>query len=129
YGDGTQIKGGTAFKLSPASGSWTETVIHSFGNGADGANPRCNLILDSSGNVFGTAMNGGAANEGAVFEISPQAHGGWKEKLIYSFNTTTNFGDGFRPVAGLVFDKSGNLFGTTTVGGGLGGGAVFELSP
>ncbi len=129
FGDGTQSKGGTAFKLAPVSAGWTETVIHSFGNGTDGANPRCNLVFDSSGNVYGTAMNGGANAFGAAYEISPQAHGGWKEKLIYSFSPVNNFGDGLHPAAGLVFDKSGNLYGTTIFGGGQGGGIVFELSP
>jgi uncharacterized repeat protein (TIGR03803 family) len=129
YGDGTESKGGIAFKLAPGSTGWTETVIHSFGNGTDGANPRCSVVLDSSGNVYGTAMNGGAHSEGAVFKISPQAHGGWKEQVLYSFNPAIDFGDGVQPVAGLVFDESGNLYGTTTVGGEQGGGTVFELSP
>lgn len=129
YGDGTITKGGVAFKLAPGSKGWTETVIHSFGNGTDAANPRCNLVLDSSGNIYGTAMNGGANGYGAAYEISPQAHGGWKETLIYSFNPANNFGDGDRPEAGLIFDKSGNLYGTTVFGGGEGGGIVYELSP
>lgn len=129
YGDGTVSKGGIAFKMASGSSGWTETVIHSFGNGTDSANPRCNLVLDSSGNLYGTALNGGANGDGAVYEISPQAHGGWKEKLIYSFNPVNTFGDGARPVAGLVFDKTGNLYGTTVFGGGEGGGIVYELSP
>lgn len=129
YGDGTVSKGGTAFKLAPGSKGWTETVIHSFGNGTDAANPRCNLVLDANGNVYGTAMNAGANGYGAAYEISPQAHGGWKEKLIYSFNPANNFSDGGRPEAGLIFDKSGNLYGTTVFGGERGGGIVYELSP
>ena len=69
-------------------------------------------------------MNGGANAFGAVYEISPQVHGGWKEKLIYSFSPANTFGDGVHPVAGLVFDKSGNLYGTTAFGGDLGGGIL-----
>lgn len=130
YGNGAENVGGTAYKLSPSStGSWTESVIHSFGHGTDGAVPQCNLIRDSSGNLYGTTTTGGADNFGTVFEVSPQSAGGWKEKVLYSFDPFNSSGDGWLPVAGLIFDKTGNLYGTTSIGGSLGGGTVFELSP
>ncbi len=134
YGNGTENVGGTAYKLTPpakSGASWTETVIHSFGNGADGVSPKANLVLDTEGNVYGTTMLGGTLSGGTVFEISPQTKGGWAEKVLYNF--LSNFGDGDKPVAGLIFDSSGNLYGTTSRGGGWGGGTgggiVFELSP
>jgi uncharacterized repeat protein (TIGR03803 family) len=134
YGNGMQNVGGTAYKLAPptkSGGGWTETVIHSFGNGTDGISPRANLVLDKVGNLYGTTMLGGASSGGTVFEISPQTKGGWKETVLYNFLSVAF--DGYQPVSGLIFDSSGNLYGTTSRGGGWGGGTggglVFELSP
>ena len=128
FGNGQNNVGGTAYKLAKSGTTWTETVIHSFGSGTDGAVPRSNLTLDTAGNVYGTTPQGGAQASGTVFKISPQSGGGWKESILYSFNPG-NFEDGDRPVAGVIFDNSGNLYGTTTFGGEQGGGIVFELSP
>lgn len=105
-------------------------MIHSFGNGVDGVSPKANLVLDTANNVYGTTIVGGQNGVGTVFEISPQSNGGWEEKVLYSFAASF---DGNKPVSGLIFDSSGNLYGTTTrggfLGGGTGGGMVFELSP
>jgi uncharacterized repeat protein (TIGR03803 family) len=128
FGNGQNNVGGTAYKLAPRGGTWTETVIHSFGSGTDGAVPRSNLTLDTSGNLYGTSTQGGAKTFGAVFKISPQSGGGWKESVLHSFNPG-NFEDGDGPVAGVIFDNAGNLYGTTTSGGEQDGGVVFELSP
>ncbi len=73
------------------------------------------------------AYNGGTDNVGAVFELSPNGSGGWTEKVLYSFSSTTR--DGNYPEGGLVFDGAGNLYGTTQEGGIHGGGTMFELSP
>jgi uncharacterized repeat protein (TIGR03803 family) len=128
YGDGSEYVGGTAFQLAPKSGGgWRETAIHSFGNGTDGLSPRAGVIIDTAGNLYGTTFLGGANSEGAVFEVSPQSGGGWKEQVLYSIDPF-NGQDGFRPLGGLVFDSAGNLYGTTSVGGTLGGGTVFKLS-
>ncbi len=134
FGNGTENVGGTAFKLAPPSksgGSWTESVIHSFGSGSDGISPKANLVLDSAGNLYGTTKLGGSSSGGTVFEISPQTKGGWKETVLYNFLSVVF--DGYQPVAGLIFDSAGNLYGTTSRGGGWGGGTgggiVFELSP
>lgn len=125
---------GTVFELSPASGGgWTEAVLYSFGTvSGDGVEPVAGLVFDSAGNLYGTTTAGGAYNEGAVFELSPQSGGGWTEKVIYSFGAVTN--DGNSPRRGsLVFDAKGNLYGTTNEGGtngaSPGDGTVFELSP
>jgi uncharacterized repeat protein (TIGR03803 family) len=127
HGNGSENVGGTAYKLAPKSGGgFTETVIHSFGAGTDGVSPRCNLILDSSGNLYGTAFQGGSVGAGMVFELSPQSGGGWTEKTLHSF--AGGGSDGSLPSAGLIFDTAGNLYGTT-VGSSNGGGTVFKLTP
>jgi uncharacterized repeat protein (TIGR03803 family) len=130
---GTTSSGGTnfygiAFELSPnGSGGWTETVLHSFGAGTDGASPPAGLIWDGAGNLYGTTYAGGTSNVGTVFELSPNGSGGWTETVLYSFNS--NGSDGNYPYAGLVFDRAGNLYGTTYLGGTYNIGTVFELSP
>ncbi len=133
---------GTVFELSPrVGGGWSETVLHSFGNGTDGKYPYAGLIFDSAGDLYGTTANGGIhvggscyLGCGAVFELSPREGGGWTETVLHSFGSGT---DGARPYAGLLFDAAGNLYGTTYEGGihntcfyeGLTCGTVFEISP
>jgi uncharacterized repeat protein (TIGR03803 family) len=102
-----------------------ETLLHSFGNGGDGAYPS-GLVFDAAGNLYGTAATGGAYNWGTVFELSPQAGGGWTETILHNFN---NNGDGLAPSVGLIFDAAGNLYGTTDAGGLYQNGTVFELEP
>jgi uncharacterized repeat protein (TIGR03803 family) len=108
-----------------------ESLVWSFGGYSnDSINPESSLILDASGNLYGTTAKGGANGEGSVFELMPVAGGGWTEKVIYSFNPTGAYKDGYTPLGSLVFDSSGNLYGTTSAGGnGSTAGSVFELSP
>jgi len=129
---------GTVFELSPnGSGEWTETTLYTFQGGSDGAAPRGGLIVDQSGNLYGTASEGGEGTGecgvgcGTVFELSPNGSGGWTETTLYTFQGGS---DGFAPAGGLIFDQSGNLYGMTIWGGGTGCygagcGIVFELSP
>jgi len=116
---------GIAFELSPMpDGEWAETVLHNF-NWTDGAHPEANLIFDSSGNLYGTTVYGGANGQGTVFELSPAEGGGWTEQVLHSFGEAF---DGVQPHAPLIFDSSGNLYGTTA--GHRGNyGSAFELSP
>jgi uncharacterized repeat protein (TIGR03803 family) len=133
YGSGSEYDGGTAYELAPqSSGAWRETILHSFGNGSDGASPRnAGLILDKAGNLYGTTSLGGlpfsfrSTTQGTVFELSRQTAGTWNETVLYEFNEA-NGEDGYQPVAGLIFDAQGNLYGTTASGANQG---VFELSP
>jgi uncharacterized repeat protein (TIGR03803 family) len=129
---------GTVFKLSPATGgSWTETILYNF-IGPKGFQPQSDLIFDAAGNLYGTAHFGGTGNaSGTVFELTPQAGGGWAVKLLYDFGKSNGSG-GSNPVAGLIFDAAGNLYGTTLTGGSgpcpadgpKGGcGTVFQLKP
>jgi uncharacterized repeat protein (TIGR03803 family) len=106
-------------------------IIYSFAGGADGAYPESDLILDASGNLYGTTFQGGAIGGGTVFELI-RTKDGWKHQVLYSFGTSHN--DGAEPTAGLIFDSAGNLYGTTSGGGGSncygsGCGTVFKLSP
>ncbi len=120
---------GTAFELSPREGGgWTETVLHSFGNGTDGQNPYAGLIIDAAGNLYGTTGGGGIHGDGTVFELSPREGGGYTETVLHSFgNPATQDGNG--PLGGLISDAAGNLYGTTEGGGIHSGGTAFELSP
>jgi uncharacterized repeat protein (TIGR03803 family) len=118
---------GTVFELMPkAGGGWTETILHSFGsNSRDGYFPSAGLIFDGAGNLYGTTLTGGAYGFGTVFELTPKG-GGWAEKLLHSFDGR----DGASPLASLIFDAAGNLYGTTRLGGGnRQAGTVFELMP
>ena len=121
--DGGVNDHGTVFKLTPnANGSWTESVLHSF-NYTDGAAPVSGLIFDRVGNLYGTATLGGDYPScGDAFRLTPNSDGTWTESVLHSFNG----GDGFGPVAGLIFDQAGNFYGTTELGG-ANYGVVFKL--
>jgi uncharacterized repeat protein (TIGR03803 family) len=117
---------GTVFELSPGSGgTWTETILHSFGKGKDGANPQAGLIFDTLGNLYGTTSGGGRNGKGTVFELS-RVSGGWKEAILHSFGSGK---DGTGPVSGVIFDKVGNLYGTAETGGRYAWGTVYQLTP
>ncbi len=119
---------GIVFELSPANGSYVEKVLYSFrATGTDGTEPYGGLIMDASGNLYGTTSSGGLYGEGTVFELVPSASGTWMEKIIHNFKPSA--GDGTDPRAGLIFDAAGNLYSTTVGGGAYGGGTVFELTP
>jgi uncharacterized repeat protein (TIGR03803 family) len=104
--------------------SWTDNVIHVFGNGQDGSQPMGGPVFDSAGNLYGTANLGGAHGNGAVYEAT---HSGqrWNETILYSFGSGT---DAANPVAGVTMDALGNLYGTTPLGGANGDGAVYKLT-
>lgn len=120
---------GTVFELSPtANGGWSEKVLHHFNyDGRDGMYPYSGLVVDSSGNLYGTSGAGGIYDAGAVFELRPATNGSWSEKILHSFVNSPR--DGEYPWGNLVADGSGNLYGTTSAGGAYGWGTVFELSP
>jgi uncharacterized repeat protein (TIGR03803 family) len=121
--------GGTVFELTPnANGDWTERTLHNFGDHSkDGTGSQAALVFDAAGNLYGTTYSGGAYGYGTVFELAPIANGGWTEKILLSFYN--NGRSGIYPFAGLTFDASGNLYGTTYTGGVFGAGTAFELSP
>jgi uncharacterized repeat protein (TIGR03803 family) len=119
---------GTVFELTPgANGKWTNKVQYRF-NGTNGQNPVAGLTLDKSGNLYGTASFGGnvSCNNGkgcgTVFKLTPRPHETWAGEVLHRFDG--RYGDW--PEAGLVLDPTGNLFGTTMVGGNYNNGIVFE---
>ena len=120
---------GSVYELSPQSGgNWKEKLLHSFNsNGKDGFNPTASLILDAAGNLYGTTSLGGSHSGGTVFELSPQPGDQFSERILHNF--TPGLTDGSNPIAGLVFDAAGNLYGDTVAGGAHNNGVVFELIP
>ncbi len=116
---------GTVFELD---NSGNETNIWFFSGGPEGGVPLAGLVIDSGGNLYGTTSTGGdpSCKCGTVFELSPPQPGGlWTETTLYAFRGNTR-NDGANPVAGLVFDARGNLYGTTE--NGIGFGTVFKLT-
>src|SRR5437764_12645427 len=81
----------------PAFTKATETVLHSFGNGTDGSTPRAGVVLDTTGNLYGTTQDGGSDNAGTVFKIVPDG----TESVLYSFDMT----HGHNPEIDLFHDK------------------------
>ena len=119
YGDGT------VFEISPSDGGWTETVLHSFqDDGHDGWTPLTPVILDTTGNLFGTTMAGGTNRLGTVFELSTR-QGGWTESVLHNFNGNDGEGD----YGGVVMDRGGDLYGNTQAGGLYSYGTAYELTP
>jgi uncharacterized repeat protein (TIGR03803 family) len=126
---------GVVFKLDTANNL---TVLHTFGF-SDGAYPGSVLLFDQAGNLYGTTEGGGSSacgveGCGAVFELSPQQDGSWKETMLYAFCSESGCADGEEPGTGpLVRDSSGNIYGTTYFGGmsrncnGGSCGVVFKL--
>jgi uncharacterized repeat protein (TIGR03803 family) len=118
---------GTVFKLDPAG---KLTVLHTFSGGAGGEDPLDTLIHDSAGNLYGTTSAGGTGGCtyyvgggcGTVFRLSSSG----KFAVLYSF---TGSADGEYPVAGLVRDAKGNLYGTASWGGTYNEGALFKITP
>jgi hypothetical protein len=142
---------GTVYQVKPPAKEgdpWTETVLYVFkgSDSNDGASPFGGLIMDASGNLYGTTgydgtgdcrLGGGNAGCGTVYELSPPTEKGgpWTETVLYNFKGDA---DGQLPIGDLVFDKQGNLYGATQYGGGYGScnpsfyqhcGTVFKLSP
>jgi uncharacterized repeat protein (TIGR03803 family) len=103
---------GVVFRLSFAKGVWTETVLYAFAGGADGAHPVSGVVMDASGNFYGSTIASDVPNRGTIFKLSPNA-GGWSKQLIHYFGANN---------AGLTIDAAGNIF-------TAGYSKVYELSP
>ncbi|HXM42775.1 MAG TPA: choice-of-anchor tandem repeat GloVer-containing protein [Bryobacteraceae bacterium] len=110
-------KAGAVYKLDTTG---QETVLHSFTGGADGVFPQAGVIRDSTGNLYGTASQGGATDAGVVYMLDTAGN----ETVLYSF---TGGADGRFPYAGVIRDSAGNLYGTTNQGGSSSAGVVYKL--
>ena len=140
---------GTVFSLTPAGGGkFTPAVVYSFagalsgcgtggGPACDGAYPEARLTLNAqSGAIYGTTYGGGTAGYGTVFALTPGTGGTWTENVLYSFAGalsgcgTAGFPacDGENPLGGLTLSSAGALYGTTSSGGTVGWGTVYELT-
>jgi uncharacterized repeat protein (TIGR03803 family) len=129
---------GTVFELKRPTkngGKWRLSVLYTFTGSSTGGEPVAGVTLDQKGNLFGTTYLGGTFGYGIVYELTPPARKGrpWAESVLYSFDPTGNNGN--TPASLLIFDSSGNIYGTTPGGGdpncqaGIGCGVVYELSP
>jgi uncharacterized repeat protein (TIGR03803 family) len=126
-----------------ASAQYCLKTLYAFGFSGDGFTPNGGLVFDGSGNLYGTTASGGDRgsesctltknpNCGTVFELTPGPGGTWTENILYTF---VGFGDGATPLAGVILDPNGNLYGTTSKGGPrtteclYDCGTVFQLAP
>ena len=125
YYDGAHDQGGV-YQLTSKHGTWSERLLYSFKGGTDGAGSIGNLVLDTSGALYGTTSEGGSAGLGTVFRLTPGAHHKWTESVMYSFAGTP---DGSFAYNGMVGDGAGHYFGTTTQGGAADDGAIYEFTP
>ncbi len=116
---------GTVFKLTPSGGGYTYNVLQVFANRQEGLLPEGALLCDTAGVLYGTTSGGGTSGHGTVFELTPNGNV-YTETVLYSFQHGP---DGVTPVASLIMDSSGALYGTTTGGGAYGSGTVFKLIP
>ena len=126
---------GVVFELSPTtqSGAWIISILYDFDSTTSGNNPVGGLVIDGSGNLYGATTYGmnytrhcDLGGCGGVFQLVSDGSGGWTENVIYGFRGGN---DGFFPLAGLVFGKAGNLYGTTAEGGTSNDGTVFTVTP
>src|SRR5438067_9606317 len=118
---------GTIYKIRRVhGGSWSFQVIHAFTGGADGGTGSAGRMILRNGRLYGAATTGGTYGSGVVFELTPRGVGQWHFRTIYSFRGQP---DGSFPYGGLLFDVSGNIYGTTYYGGANNIGAVYQLTP
>lgn len=124
-GGGCEAGCGTVFELTPSSHGWTETQIHTFGNGNDdGLEPATALTFDTYGKLYGTTLYGEAKKSlGTAFQLTLSA-GGWTESVIYQFSFI-----GGHPRSVLLLDSTGNLYGALSLAGANGSASIFELTP
>jgi len=116
---------GTVYELTPSNGGWAESVLYSFTGGSDGGNPYSGVTFYRGASLYGTTYFGGQSSNGVVFQLTPSGSS-WTESVV---NTFRNGSDGAYPIAGLISDPSGTLYGATISGGSGGGGTVFKLTP
>lgn len=122
---GTTYGLGVVYQLEPNSTGWSFHVIHEFTGGADGAGGSASRpLLDTAGRLYGVCTTGGANGLGIVYTLG-RPRGQWEFTTIYAFKDSP---DGGEPYGGLVFDRFGNLYGSTYYAGTNDAGIVYELT-
>jgi uncharacterized repeat protein (TIGR03803 family) len=116
--------GGTVFELTSSGGNWTYNFMYGLTGGID-LGPYDKLLMDASGNLYGTTFGDGQYGYGSVFKLT-HSGGGWTYTSLHDF---TGGSDGSNPMCRLVFDASGNLFGTASGGGAHQDGVIFQITP
>jgi uncharacterized repeat protein (TIGR03803 family) len=119
YSNGGNL--GTVFKLAPSNNGWAFTLIYKFQRGYPGSG---SLIMDASGNLYGTTQTDGAYGQGSVYELTPFGNG----RTYTSLHDRTGGSDGVGPMGSVTIDTSGNLYGTAYAGG-FNFGVVWEITP
>jgi uncharacterized repeat protein (TIGR03803 family) len=112
---------GTVFEMTPTG---KLTTLHSFLGSPDGYGPIGSLLQDDNGTLYGTTFLGGTYDNGTVFKMSPTG----EESILYNFCSQTNCSDGSWPEAALILGANGSFYSTTSQGGSIGVGTVFELT-
>ena len=115
---------GVVYEVSNSGGTSTQTVIHAFTGGDDGAGPGAGLTIDSNGDTYGTTPTGGAYGQGTIFRRHQGSGGAWKLKVLHAF---TGGSDGIGGSAGRLVLVGKHLYSTATAGGDNGEGVAFEL--
>lgn len=115
---------GTLFRLTPTANTWDIATLFKFPGGAGGARPTGQPLLDATGAIYGVADSGGTYGKGLVFKLTPGST--WTQTVLHHFGAP---GDGQYPLAGLIADTYGALYGTTNSGGASDKGTVFRLTP
>lgn len=130
-GSGGYLGCGVVYKVTPPSHvphsaiySWNSTILYRFSSG-DGAYPQGDLIFDRAGNIYGTTVVGGSANDGEIYRLT-QSNGTWSKDTLYSAQGAS---DGKLPWGGVLLDAAGNLYGSFSEAGPYGYGALYRLSP
>ncbi len=122
--------GGAVYKLTNSGGTWNYSLVYSFPTHGGGysSSPVGGLVMDAAGNLYGAANDGGAGGNGNVYELTP-SNGGWIYTELYDFTAQT---DGDHPFGNLLFDSSGNLYGTASCSASCPqgvAGTVYKLTP
>lgn len=116
---------GTVYEMSAVKGQWELTTLYAFEDQPDGALPYGAVAFDKLGNLYGTTYYAGANDQGTVYKLT-RTNGTWTERVLYNFKGGA---DGSSPISGLVFDASGNMYGTTSAGGAACDcGVIFKMT-
>jgi len=131
WGGGSPTGSGTAYELKRSGSGFVYQQLHSFGNGLDGSFAWGGVTIGPDGSIYGTTSVGGLDGNGTVYNLRPpptfcrSISCPWDETILYNF---TRGSDGGNPQAGVIFDPSGNIYGSNVNGGSDGQGVVYKMT-